>query len=64
MAGKNATKSSFVVKKLETKWCVLERSRPDPGLGLVSYWETRDQAREAARQLNVEERRALRDYQA
>jgi hypothetical protein len=46
---------TFIVRKLETKWCVLERL--DSGVGLISYWSTREQAREAARQLNQEERR-------
>ncbi len=45
----------FLVRKLESKWCVLERY--ESSVGLLSYWDTREQAREAARQLNQEERR-------
>jgi len=49
----------FTVRKLERRWCVLEHvaHANGEGLALVSYWSTRDQAREAARQLNQEERR-------
>lgn len=36
-------------------WCVYERF--ESSVGLVSFWFTRDEAREAARQLNQEERR-------
>jgi len=48
-------KVPFLVRKLDSKWCVLERF--ETGLGLVSYWDTRSEAREAVRQLNQEERR-------
>jgi len=45
----------FAVRKLDSKWCVLERY--ESSVGLLSFWDTREQAREAARQLNQEERR-------
>jgi hypothetical protein len=45
----------FLVRKLDLKWCVLERH--ESSVGLLSFWDTREQAREAARQLNQEERR-------
>lgn len=56
---KKRWRTPFVVRKLESKWCVLERtdSDDDSSVTLVSYWDTREQAREAARQLNQEERR-------
>jgi hypothetical protein len=51
----------FFVRKLHSKWCVLERHESSVGLvsfcDLVSHWDTREQAREAVRQLNQEERR-------
>jgi hypothetical protein len=50
-------RSAFIVRELDHKWCVLERFERGSGLGLVSYWDTREEAREAARQLNREERR-------
>lgn len=45
----------FAVRKCGSKWCVLERY--ESSVGLLSFWDTREQAREAARQLNQEERR-------
>jgi hypothetical protein len=47
----------FTVVKLEKWWCVVERRAGSSALILVAHWETRAEAREAARQLNREERR-------
>jgi len=55
IAGRRRWRVPFAVRKLDLRWCVLERL--DSGVGLVSDWSTREQAREAARQLNQEERR-------
>lgn len=44
----------FVVRRLGQRWWVLERTDGRPKA--VSDWSTREQAREAARQLNREER--------
>jgi hypothetical protein len=57
-----AARPPFVVRKLGTKWWVLERvwdlaSRTaGASCRAVASWDTREQAREAARQLNREER--------
>ena len=51
-------RSPFIVRKLDRKWCVLERL--DSGVAVTSFWDTRDEAREAAGQLNQEERRGRR----
>lgn len=54
--------NAFAVCKLEKWWCVVERRTSKTEqygyvFVLVSYHDTRDAAREAARQLNREERR-------
>jgi hypothetical protein len=48
-------RAPFIVRKLEKKWCVLERL--ESGVRLVGHWKTRRESREAVRQLNEEERR-------
>lgn len=56
----------FIVRKLERWWCVVEQragrrgKREETSLVLVSHHETRELARDAAGQLNQEERRAQR----
>ena len=63
--------NAFAICKLEKWWCVVERPTTyrryellgrakSTSLVLVSYHETREEARDAARQLNKEEQRGRR----
>lgn len=48
-------RKGYLTRNPVMKWGVFERR--NSCLRLVSYWDTREQAREAVRQLNQEERR-------